>query len=280
MRLTTPAPPSNGKTAPRPGPPRRRNPLSTRRGTLVIAGVAALLALAALLLFLNQYRASLADAQEVPVLVAKRLLPKGMPGRQVAEDRLYKVEPIPQGRVPEGAMTDPNALTDKLVREEIYPGHQLEATDFERADGNVLNRLEGYNRAMTVPVDIARGMVGNVKVGDKVDVIATFKPDGSGPAVARMVARDALVVTMPKPKEGTSNASLNANQPATLRVKEDRTTLPLASGADSGKIWLVLRPPVDPQSSRRSVDSVAAIPLPELERTLEATAGDRERPSR
>jgi len=227
---------------------------------LIVAGVAALLALAALLLFLNQYRTSLVQSQEVPVLVAKRLLPKGMPGRQVADERLYTVERIPQAQIPEGAMTDPNALTDKLVRADVYPGHQLQTADFERADGNVLNRLDGYKRAMTVPVDTARGMIGNAKVGDKVDVIATFKPTGSGPAVARIVARDALVLSMPpQPKERTSNSTLNPNQPATLRVREDTTALPIASGADSGKIWIVLRPPVGGRSSAKSLDSVAAI---------------------
>lgn len=268
MPLVRPAPPSNGSATrpPDPGPRRRTNPLSTRRGTLAIAAIAALIALGALLFFLNQYRNSVADSEQVSVLVADEPLSKGMPGHLVAEEELYSVDKVPRSEAVEGAIGDPEALTDKLVVSEIYPGEQLQAADFEASDGDVRDRLTGYRRAVTVPVDPVRGMIGNVGVGDTVDVIATFKPVGTGAAVASYVARDALVVALPpEPAESSSgNSTPSANQPATLRISDDSDALPIASGADSGKIWLVLRPAVDDREHSKSVDSVATV-LEQLE---------------
>jgi hypothetical protein len=73
MLLTRPKSPS----PPRPG---GGGPLSSRGGTLLVAAMLSLLAGAALLVFLRQYREDVTSTDRARVLVAASLVPKGTPG--------------------------------------------------------------------------------------------------------------------------------------------------------------------------------------------------------
>lgn len=229
------------KTATPPSPPKgRTGTLSTRGGTFAIAGLCALLAGAALLLFLRQYREDLTGSDPVRVLVARSLVPKGTPGDIVASERLYKVVTVPDSERSELAISDPSTLQDRVATKDIYPGHQLSTEDFEDG-GGVGNRLQGYERAMTVPVGTAHGMIGRIEKGDRVDVVVTAESGVGGLASARMAARDVLVLEVPSKADG------NQEQPATIRVT-DEEAVQIAAGADNGQVWLVLRPAIRARS--------------------------------
>lgn len=241
-------------TRPPASPRGGRGPLSSRGGTLAIAFVAALLAAAALMVFLQQYRENLTDTTPTRVLVARSLVPKGTPGRVIASQRLYKSVKVRKSQLEDGAITDPEALVDKVARADVYPGHQLATNDFERASRRVLTSLAGYQRAMTVPVDAAHGMIGNVEAGDRVDVVTTTGTPGSTGRVAQLVARNVLVLSIPSKATGPGLGGASG-QPATLRV-DDRAATHIAAAVDGGKVWLVLRPPVGARS-HRSVDALS-----------------------
>ena len=72
-------------------PRRPRGPLSTKNGTFAIAAILALIAAAALLVFLREYRDDLTDSDPVQVLVARSLVPKGTPGELIASQQLYRL---------------------------------------------------------------------------------------------------------------------------------------------------------------------------------------------
>lgn len=223
-------------------PKNRTNPLSTRGGTFTIAALCALLAAATLLIFLRQYREDLTGSEPTRVLVARSLVPKGTPGEVVASERLYKVVRVPQSQLEKTALTDPSELTENVAKADIYPGHQLVGTDFEDSAGRVGNRLTGYQRAMTVPVDPAHGMIGNVEAGDRVDVVVTTQGGTGLATAARTAARDVLVLDVPSKAEGNDD-----DQPATIRVS-DEEAVQIAAGSDGGQVWLVLRPAVRARS--------------------------------
>jgi Flp pilus assembly protein CpaB len=230
------------KTATPPSPQKSRpGPLSTRGGTFLVAALFALLAGAALLLFLRQYREDLTDSDPVRVLVARSLVPKGTPGDIVASERLYKIVRVPEADREELAMTDPSDLRDRVATGDIDPGHQLVEADFEDAGDRVGNRLTGYERAMTVPVGPAHGMIGKIEEGDRVDVVVTSEGDMGGLATARMAARNVLVLDVPGKADGGDE------QPATIRVS-DEEAVGIAAGADGGEVWLVLRPAIRARS--------------------------------
>jgi pilus assembly protein CpaB len=239
---------------PKPTPKRGPGPLGTRNGTLAVAGILALLAGAAMLLFLREYRQDVRTSDSVRVLVARALVAKGTPGDVVAGDRLYRVIKVQDSQLKEGALTDPADLRDKVAVSDIDPGHQFRVSDFESADGKAQNRLSGFARAMTVPVDVAHGMIGRIESGDRADVIVTFDSAGaSGAAVARIAARNVLVLDIPT--DGGDGSVGSEKRPATIRV-EDKEAAEIAAAADGGEVWLVLRPAVNARS-HDSVDAVA-----------------------
>jgi Flp pilus assembly protein CpaB len=92
---------------------------------------------------------------------------------------------------------------------------------------------------MTVPVDRAHGMVGRLAVGDRVDVVTTTDSATGGLVVSTIVVRGALVLAVPD----SNGNNATRQEPVTIRVP-DPVQATIAAGADDGKIWLVLRPPV------------------------------------
>lgn len=219
--------------------------LSTRGGTVALGGVAALLAAFVLVLYLNQYRSSVAaDSEPVTVLVAKRLIEKGMPGDIVGLKRLFESEEAPKNQVRDGAITDPSTLRGRVAVEDIYPGQQLTVADFGATTTAIGAKLAGKNRAIALPLDSARGMIGKVEPGDRVDVFASLflkgPTGGQGRPVLKVLAQNALVLDAP----GDTVAGVGAgNQTSNVVLRVDRDqAAELAFAVDNGKIWLVLRP--------------------------------------
>src|SRR3712207_4158932 len=112
--------------------------VATRRGTFLVAGLAALLAGASILVYLNGYRETLrAQGGLVTVLVARDTIPKGTAGNVVDSKDLYSVRTMRESQRREGAFSDPASLEGKVATREIFEGAQLTAADF-RAAGDSL----------------------------------------------------------------------------------------------------------------------------------------------
>jgi Flp pilus assembly protein CpaB len=231
--------------------------LSTRGGTVAVGGVAALVACAVLLLYLSSYRSSLNESGEtVTVLVARSLIEKGTPGDIVGLQELFQTSEAPKSRLRDGVVTDPSTLRGRVAVQDIYPGQQLTTTDFSTALTNALGtKIAGAQRAMSVPVDTAHGMIGQLESGDRVDVMAGFNVhridrngvpvDRGGQArpVVKVIAQNVAVFDAPRKGPsgggtGTTNVVLkvNAKQAANL-----------AFAVENGKLWIVLRPRVGAQ---------------------------------
>lgn len=219
--------------------------MSTRGGTVALGGAAALMAAFLLLLYLNQYRDSVAaDSEPVTVLVANKLIEKGMPGDVVGLKRLFASEQAPKNQVREGAITDPSTLRGRVAVEDIYPGQQLTVADFGGSTQGIGAQLAGKNRAIAIPLDSARGMTGKVEAGDRVDVFASLFLRGAtgaqGRPVLKVLAQNALVLDAPASgSTGVGAANQTAN--VVLRVNRDQAAQ-MAFAVDYGKVWIILRP--------------------------------------
>ena len=240
-----------------PSPPRRGGggPLSSRGGTLLVAALLSLLAGAALLVFLRQYREDVTSSDRARVVVAASLVPKGTPGDVVLEKRMYRIARVRSDDVREGALTDPNDLKGQAVTSDVFPGHQLTLGDLNEAKGKLPSNLADYDRAMTVPVDKAHGMLGKIEEGDRVDVITTTDSQTGGVTIATVAVRGALVMAVPS--DGDSSKSARQQQ-VTLRVP-DRVAQTLAAAADGGKVWLILRPPVGARSHGNDASATGSV---------------------
>jgi pilus assembly protein CpaB len=244
--------------------------LSTRGGTIAVSILAAVLAAIILVLYLNRYRASVRSAgTPVTVLVAKGVIEKGTSGQVVATQDLYRTSTLSKSEVADGAITDPDALKGKVAGADIFPGEQLTTAKFSGSDtGSLANRITEEQRVLTVPVDGAHGMIGQVQTGDHIDIYAGFnvrrlsadgrpEPGVAERAVLRLIAEDVLVLNAP---EGGSGGGISGGGKArlTLRVS-DQDAAKLAFTADNGIVWAVLRPRANAAPASPNIVSVETV---------------------
>jgi pilus assembly protein CpaB len=241
--------------------------VSTKRGTLIVALVAASLAAVAVMAYLNQYRNSLqAQGALVTVLVARDSIPKGTSGTVLASKSLYTATTIRESQLREGAISDPASLRGTVATREILEGAQLTSSDFVAAGDSLAATLSDRERIVSVPLDTAHGMLGGIEVGNRVDVYAGFNVipvDAAGRPVNGGQARPMLRLIMsdvPVLGIGERPSSQTGSTNVTLAV-DDVKAAQLAFAADNGKIWLALRPSAGAVDSRPGLVTVETMLL-------------------
>lgn len=236
------------KTAPPAGS--KRLVLSTRRGTFALAAVAALAALGVLLVFMSNYRDSVrSGADEVTVLVANRAIDKGTSGDVIAEAGLFSSTKVSEIDASEGAFADPSALRGQVATEAIYKGEQLTAASFGSGADPIAGRLEGIQRALAIPVAEAEGNVGQLDAGSRIDVLGGFNAEQSGGRtrpIMDVLARGVLVLKAP---DAPSSSASNDKHQVVVRVTDVEASR-IAFAADTGQIWLTIRPPTLAKNSK------------------------------
>jgi Flp pilus assembly protein CpaB len=241
--------------------------IHTKRGTLLVSFVAALAAGAMILVYLNRYRESVkAEGAPVTVLIAARPIPKGTPGSVIASKGLFTATTIRESQLREGALSDPSSLTGKVTAQEIVKGAQLTTSDFAVSADSLVSSLTNYKRIVSIPLDSAHGLIGQIQAGNHVDVYAGFNVIPLGPngtpisgstsrAVVKRIMSDVPVMTVGKESSSgssTTNVSLRLN---------DKQAAELAFASDNGKVWLALRPAAGAKSSRPGIVTVETLLL-------------------
>jgi pilus assembly protein CpaB len=229
-----------------------RKLLSTRRGTIMV-GVACSLVAAGILVFaMHRYRQSVdASGQPETVLVATQLIQKGTTGTAIASGSLFHPTQIVAKQVSPGAIADASAIAGKVTTVEILPGQQLTLADFATS-GDLSSELGPADRAVSVPLEQAPGLVGQVQVGDHVDVYGTFlveNAQGRSTPVTKLLVPNVTVL-----KAGTASgggglgggSSSTTTSSVVLKVSDaDAAKLAFAAAnttsASVGALWLALR---------------------------------------
>jgi Flp pilus assembly protein CpaB len=219
--------------------------ISTRRGAVLVAALAAILAGILIVAYVQKYRNSVnSEGAPVTVLVAKQAIPKGTAGTVIATTGLYSATTIRQSQLLNGAFSDAASLRNTVATRDIYPGSQLTASDFAPAATDIAASLTKHQRIITIPFDSVHGTIANLQAGDHVDIYAIFNlvpvttagaPTGTGAAhtVLRMIMSNVDIASITK--GGSGGANLN------FKVTDGQATK-LAFAADNGKLWLALRP--------------------------------------
>lgn len=231
--------------------------ISTRRGSLYVAVGAALLAGIAILVYLNQYRDHLqAGTTPVTVLIARQTIPKGTPGSVVAQKGMFTATTIRESQLRDGAFSDPASLTGRVATSEIYEGSQLTSGTFSASTKSLAGTLTDRERVVSVPLDAAHGLIGDLEVGNRVDVYAAFNVIPVGPSgsptnggqarpVLRMIMSNIPVVAM-----GSSGSGIGSKATNVSLETNDQQAAELAFASENGKVWLSLRPSAGAKSSK------------------------------
>ncbi len=218
--------------------------MSSRAGTIAVAGGAAMLAGISIIVYLNRYRHSVsAQGAPVTVLVAKQPISKGTSGSIVAAQAYFTTATIRESQLRTGALSDPASLRGRVAVRDVYRGQQLTSADFVSGATSLASTLTGTQRIMSVPLDSAHGLIGQVEAGDHVDVFIGFNVTSPGtsqgqPMLRRVMQNVPVVAVAAKGRGlGTQNSTTNVSV-----VVNDRQAGELAFAADNGKVWLALRP--------------------------------------
>jgi Flp pilus assembly protein CpaB len=256
--------------------------ISTRRGSLYMAAVAALLAGVVILAYLNRYRENLqAGATPMTVLIARQTIPKGTPGSVVASKGLLTATTIRESQLREGAFSDPASLTGRVATREIYEGSQLTAADFSATASSLAGTLTERERILTIPLDTAHGLIGKVEEGNRVDVYAGFnvqalRADGSpveGVPVRAVLKR--ILSNVPVVRVDESAAGMGARTTNVGLLVNDNEAADLAFSSDNGKIWLSLRPSAGAKSSKPAIVTVETVLLGARPLVIQRSLGGR-----
>jgi Flp pilus assembly protein CpaB len=218
----------------------------TRKGALTIAAGAAVLAAVVLIAFAARYKDSVQGGNtQRTTLVADRLIPKGTSGSLVVSGGLFRQSQVRESDLAAGAVADGSALAGKVATRDIYPGQQITSADFAANADPLRGQLKGDQRAIAVPLDASHGLIGEVRTGDRVDVLAGFNATnantGAGRPQLRTLMANVLVLNAPGSDTSGKTSSGNSSN-VTLRVSATDAAK-LAFASDNGKIWIVLRPP-------------------------------------
>jgi Flp pilus assembly protein CpaB len=244
--------------------------ISTRRGTIVLSVLAAVVAGALILVYVNRYRDSVkAQGAPVTVLVARQAIPKGAAGNVIAAQELYSATTLRQSQVLNGAFSDASSLRGKVATRDIYPGAQLVASDFAAASTNLAASLTGTERLVSIPFGAANGLSGELQAGDHVDVYVGFNIVPIGPsgvalgggqakAVVRRVLTDIPVVAV----AGKTSGVVASGSGDTISFKvSDQQAADLDFASQNGVMWLALRPASGAKSTPPSVVSMETLLL-------------------
>jgi Flp pilus assembly protein CpaB len=215
-----------------------RGMLGTPRRT-IIAGIAALV-LATILLFvyLSHYRNSVkSSSSDVPVLVAKKLIPKGTTALAAANKGLYAPTGLPKKYVKTGAVTDPAVFSGQVAVDNISPGQQLTTDDFAvTATASGLSSspdLTGTWRAVSISLDSTHGIIPQAQTGDRVDVYVQVN------TTMGLLLSNVLVLAAPNQVATGTAAPTSGNY--IFRVPTSYAPK-FAFAAQNNTIWLALRP--------------------------------------
>ncbi|HEV8452829.1 MAG TPA: Flp pilus assembly protein CpaB [Gaiellales bacterium] len=235
---------------------------SSRSGTLVLGGLAALAAGALLLIYVSQVRQD-ANSQSatVSVLVANKLIPQNSSGDVIASQKWYTAVSTPKDQVKDGAITDPASISGKIASHDIYPNQQMTTSDFTDAPTDaVTTKLTKNQRAISIPLDSAAGLTPFLQAGDHVDIMAGFNVIPIGPngaplngnsqarPVEKVIAQDIKVLEVPSTTSSSTAGSSNSGN-IVVQVT-DQQAWDIAFAINNGTVFLAGAPQAGIDSSK------------------------------
>jgi len=132
--------------------------------------------------YINSIEASYEEGvEEVEVLVAAQNIPKEVAVEDLIAAGMVETKGIPRIYLAEGVLTSLDEFDGYVVSAPINTGEQITTTKFIRPEeiGLAFIVPDGM-LAVSIPYDEVIGVSNLINVGDRVNVIATFFPEGVG----------------------------------------------------------------------------------------------------
>lgn len=199
-----------------------------------------------------------AGLETVDVLVAAEAIPVATPAEEMAS--LVETRSLPRTAVPEGAVADLAEVEDQVAGADILPGETLVRGRFTSAEqqrtegGTPLPEGSEDLHQVTVQLDKARALGGNITRGDTVGVFLSFEVEETGEDSAGRSTNTTHLTLHKVPVVRVEGASLSGEQvegglteeaPDAVFVTlalEPEDAESLVFGMEWGHVWLSQEP--------------------------------------
>jgi Flp pilus assembly protein CpaB len=214
------------------------------RNILVAAGLAVVAALLTTFYVANYKRHVRQAEATVKVFVAKKDIPTGTLGTELAGHGWLTTADVAQHAVVPGAISDPDQVARLISVQPIYQGEQVTLRRFaSQVELGVRAQLHGPLRAISINGSGDQLLAGTLKDGDHVDLIANLKggdPTCDGCAAVRDVAQNILVLRAPT---GGKSGGVSGSSTSVILAVSDRREAQKVFYAIKNADWtLQLRP--------------------------------------
>jgi Flp pilus assembly protein CpaB len=229
----------------------------------------ALAAVAALLtsFYVTSYKRHVQRGEDhVTVLVAKKDIPEGTSGADVAG--LLESLDVPRKSVVPGSISSADQLAGLVATQPTMQGEQVTTRRFNpRTQVGVRAQLSGTLRALSLEGDQNQLLAGTVKDGDSVDFVAALKKPGDQDIYfSRVLVRDVKVLQAPDaPPAGSKlTGGANSNFRVLLALSDSQAQkvqylLANAGGTGAERWHLELRPVTHDADSPDHLDSFESV---------------------
>lgn len=152
-----------------------------RRTILIVVAVVLALGAAGLVYWYTgtvKKQAGVADDATRYVLVAREDIPARTSGAVAVQKGMAEAKAVPESLIAPGALTNASALDGKVFTGAVAKGQQIVSGLLGDPEQQSLSyEIQAGMRAVAIPIDRLRGVGGTPRVGDRVDVYATFTRD-------------------------------------------------------------------------------------------------------
>jgi Flp pilus assembly protein CpaB len=197
------------------------------------------------------------DEANVSVFVAKKDIPAGISGSDVAKGMLVKSEVAKRSVVP-GSISTPAQLDSLVTTQPIYAGEQVSTRRFATpSERGIAAQLKGTMRAFQLPGDENQLLMGTLKAGDHVDLVASLKINGNTEVhLTRIVLRDIEVLQAAGSTGAEGKIAESTTGLSVLIAVSDSQVLKLFHVIKHHDWSLELRPPIKATDSPETIVSI------------------------
>lgn len=196
------------------------------------------------------------DEANVSVFVAKKDIPAGISGNDIARKGMLVKSEVARRSVVPGSISNPTQLEGLVTTQPIYAGEQVATRRFATpSERGIAAQLKGTMRAIQLPGDQHQLLGGTLKTGDRVDVVASIKVNPEREIYAtRIILRDieVLKASGATGAAGEKIAETTASLSVLLAVT-DTQVQKLFQATKFGEWSLQLRPTIKANDSAETV---------------------------
>ena len=240
--------------------------MPTLSKNIVISAVLAVAAAAALVVYVSRVRDQASSAQRtIQVVVATADVPAGTSVDAAIAASDFGTRTIRAGDAPSSAVTDISTMRGEVVTQELFQGDTVTTNRIGSAQGQGASyKVTGPYRLIRVPLFQTQGLLGDVQVGDRVDVFAKTTNADETRDYESLVVRGALVLSVDSGNVSDSGSSSGSSGQGSLLLsmtEQQAGMVAAVLAGDSGgnsdnNLWLVL----DPRTGS-TFQKVAPIPV-------------------